>query len=357
MKRKQDDDQAERNGHRVSRAFSGFTLTWLLAASLQPVYATDLSDLYDRVSDSVVAIFSTQHSRAVTRAGAVSSEQVQAGSGVIVNDSGLVLTASHVADLADSLEVHLKNGEIHAARVISTFPFADIGLIRIVDPPPHLQVATMGNSDQLRMGEEVMVIGAPFGFSQTVTIGHLSGRPKDTGSFNVANTEFLQTDAAINPGNSGGPMFNNAGEVMGIVSHIRTDANGMAFVASANMIRSLFMEFGEVWGGVEVLPMDATLASALLVPYIDSVLVQNVADGSLAHALGVRAGTIDAVIAGRSLKLGGDIILSIGGHPLHFTRDSMGQVYHYLGHRAHGEPVEMVVYRDGREVTLVANKP
>ena len=153
--------------------------------------ASDFSDLYDRVSESVVTVVTNQTNKSLSGQNIVSTQQVISGSGVISDANGLVITASHVINLADQVEVYLKNGNIYAAEIIASFPFADIALLRINDPPQDLSVARMGDSDALRIGEEVVIIGAPHGFSQTLTVGHFSGRPENTGSFNVTDTEFL----------------------------------------------------------------------------------------------------------------------------------------------------------------------
>ncbi len=319
--------------------------------------ASDFSDLYDRVSESVVTVVTNQTNKSLSGQNIVSTQQVISGSGVISDANGLVITASHVINLADQVEVYLKNGNIYAAEIIASFPFADIALLRINDPPQDLSVARMGDSDALRIGEEVVIIGAPHGFSQTLTVGHFSGRPENTGSFNVADTEFLQTDAAINPGNSGGPMFNSRGEVVGIVSHIRTGSNGMGFAASSNMVRDLFVKFGAVWGGLEILPMDDVLARAINFPFTGGVLVQEVADGSLASKLGVRAGVIPSVIEDRHVRLGGDVILSIGGHKVSFEREAIERAYQYMAERKKGEKIVMTVYRNGEQVELSVSKP
>jgi len=329
----------------------------LVTVFCRQAIATDFSVLYDQVSNSVVTVITNLTTTELAGNNMASSQQLIAGSGVISDKSGLIITASHVANLSDSVEIHMKNGDVYPAETISSFPFADIALLKIIDPPPDLPVAVMGDSDQMKTGEEIFIIGAPHGFSQTLTVGHFSGRPKDTGSFNIGNTEFLQTDAAINPGNSGGPMFNTRGEVVGIVSHIRTGSSGMGFAASSNMVNQLFVKYGTVWGGLEVVPMDDVLARGINAPYPDAVLVQEVAEGSLAARLGVRPGIIPSVINNRSVKLGGDVIVSIGGSEVGFYQDGIERTYQYLASRKQGEAIKMVVYRDGQQVTLSTPKP
>lgn len=329
----------------------------LLILSVQPSLATDFSALYREVNASVVTITIRQQEHELAGAQVLEREIEGYGAGVIVDSSGRVLTAAHVVNLASEVSVQLNDGAVYPARILSSYPFADIALLEILDPPADLPVASLGDSDQLAIGEEVMVIGTPSGLAQTLTVGHFSGRPANTGSFNLGETEFLQTDAAITRGNSGGPMFNSNGEVVGVVSHFRTDASGLGFVASINMARDLLLPQSEVWLGLSVEPLDTVLRDVLNVPYPDGVLVQQIVPGSLAAKLGLRAGLVPATINGRTLKLGGDVIVAVGGQPLSISKEGIQRVYAYLSGRARGESIDMTVYRNGREINLSAPRP
>ncbi len=328
-------------------------LTSLLSSSAS---ATDLSTVFKQVSASVVTLTIAQKSMQLSGTEIIEQQFDGYGAGVIVDKSGLILTAAHVVNLADKIQVHLSDGQILDARTVSSFPFADLALVEIINPPADLPVAVLGDSDSLQIGEEVFVIGSPSGLSQTLTAGHFSGRPKDTGSFNIATTEFLQTDAPIIQGNSGGPMFNLNGEVMGIVSHFRTDTSGFGFIASINMAKNLILKLGDIWAGVTVEPIDAILSRAINAP-VNGVLVQNVAAGSLAAALGLRPGLISSTVNGKSLLLGGDIILTIGGEAISFDKKGIDRAYEYMAGRKQGETIEMRVYRDGKTISLTAKKP
>ena len=319
--------------------------------------ATDFSELFEQVNDAVVTITIKQNSEQLSGEDMINVSVDGYGAGVIVDKSGLILTAAHVVNLADSMQVHLNTGQAFEAKTISSFPFADLALVRIINPTDDLPVATLGDSDTLLIGEEVLVIGTPSGLSQSLTVGHFSGRPADTGTFNVADTDFLQTDAAIMQGNSGGPMFNTRGEVMGIVSHFRTNTSGFSFIASSNMARDLVLKHGDVWAGISVEPIGNILARAINAPFQNSVLVQDVASGSLAEKLGLRAGTISSVVNGRTLKLGGDVIISIGGQEVSFGKQGIEAAYAYMSSRKKGETITMTVFRDGQKIKLSAPKP
>jgi len=319
--------------------------------------ATDFSTLFEQVNDAVVTITIKQNAEQLSGSEMVNISVDGYGAGVIVDKNGLVLTAAHVVNLADAMQVHLNTGQAFQARTISSFPFADLALVQIIDPPENLPVATLGDSDTLLIGEEVIVIGTPSGLAQSLTVGHFSGRPADTGSFNVADTDFLQTDAPIMQGNSGGPMFNTRGEVMGIVSHFRTNTSGFSFIASTNMARDLVLKHGDVWAGVSVEPVGEVLARAINTPFANGVLVQDIAAGSLAEKLGLRAGTIPSVVNGRNLKLGGDIIISVGGQEVGMSKQGIEAAYAYMSSKKKGEKIKMTVFRDGQKVTLSAPKP
>ena len=138
---------------------------------------------------------------------------------------GIVLTAAHVVQAANQVVVVFPNGEELQATVTGSSETHDVALLRLeraVTTPP----AVLGNSNEMRIGEDVFVVGAPLGESHTLTVGHLSAHRKRAGLLGTSSVEFLQTDASINPGNSGGPMFNMDGEVVGIVSHILTQSGG-----------------------------------------------------------------------------------------------------------------------------------
>ena len=157
------------------------------------------------------------------------------GSGVVLTEDGEILTNNHVVEVATSggsLAVSFADGSTAPARILGTDPLTDLAVIKAEDVS-GLTPATLGDSDLLDVGEEVVAVGAPFGLESTVTTGIVSAlnRPVSTqGSSSSQATVFpaIQTDAAINPGNSGGPLINLSGEVVGIDSAIRTDSSSVS---------------------------------------------------------------------------------------------------------------------------------
>src|SRR4029078_2932347 len=131
--------------------------------------------------------------------------------------------------------------------------------------PEGVTPATLGDSDKMEVGDQIFVIGAPYGISQTLSVGHLSGRHR-LNSDSATSIEFLQTDAAINTGNSGGPMFDMDGNVIGIVSSIMSHSGGsegLAFATSANTAKQLLLEHKPFWSGIDGLVVTGAMAKAL----------------------------------------------------------------------------------------------
>ena len=195
----------------------------------------------------------------------------------------------------DDLVVELADGTRIPATVASSEPAADLALVQLRRLPPKLSVAPLGDSDAVSVGDRCFVIGAPLGVSHTLTVGHVSARRRPQQTLGALHrAELLQIDAAVNPGNSGGPMFNMAGEVVGIVSHILSPDSsfiGLGFAVTSNLARKLMLEEPSFWSGMEAVPVGGELAAALNVPDgASGLLVQRVALLSPAQKLGLRAG-------------------------------------------------------------------
>jgi S1-C subfamily serine protease len=164
------------------------------------------------------------------------------GSGIIVSADGSVLTAAHVVQAADRVGVELGDGRRFLARIVASSPRGDVALLKMENPPPDLVPAPLGNSDSLMTGDEVVVIGAPYGLGSSLSVGHVGGRLKPRQSVGGVPLEFIQTDAHISRGNSGGPMFNLRGEVVGIVSWMLSESGGyegLGFAVSVNVAKRL----------------------------------------------------------------------------------------------------------------------
>lgn len=325
--------------------------TWPGASHAQPV-----RDVFQKVSPSVVVVHTVRRvGDASARSGsALSPDGV--GSGVLVDRKGLVLTAAHVIAQADGVEVEFSGGERIPARVVASAPFADVALLQIDRVPAAAVVAALGDSQRAQVGEQVLVIGTPYGIGHTLAVGWLSGRRLvDDVIENLTALEVLQLDAAVYEGNSGGPVFNLAGEVIGLVSHAVARGAGLtgpSFAVASNVARELMLESRRPWLGFETHFVYGELALALNVPQPAGLLVQSVADGSLGDRLGLREGTLPVSVGEQTMLLGGDIILAMLGMPITADERQFAQLQDRLGRVQPGDTLEVEVWRAGRTATL-----
>jgi S1-C subfamily serine protease len=184
-------------------------------------------------------------------------------------------------------------------------------------------VARLGDSNALRVGDEVYAIGNPFGLEQTLTRGIVSAVNRVLPGAQWSLKEpLIQTDAAINPGNSGGPLVNRCGDVVGLTTAILPDAQSIGFAVPAALIRAAtsdLLEKGRVvrpWVGVQGTVTSSALRDLFRSPLPEGLLVEVVEPGSPAAAAGVRGGDLDVVISGSPLLVGGDVITAIDGKPV-----------------------------------------
>ena len=338
-------------------------VVWALLAWATPTWGQglDLADLFDKANDSVVVI--RAKGREIAGAGNASNGAVrfgETGSGVLISADGKVMTAAHVVDAMDEIVVHSVGGDQVRARVIASEPAADLSLLQLERIPEGLVVAPFGNSDQVRVGNQVIVIGAPYGLDYSLSVGWISHRwSPGTVYKNMPLAEFFQTDAAINTGNSGGPMFNMKGEVIGIVSHVISKSGGsegLGFAITINTARDLLLEKRSFWAGVEGTVLAPDLADLLNIPGRRGYLLKTVAKGSPADALGLRGGTTAATIAGDTVILGGDLILEIDGIPMDSV-ENITRIRRHLGTLSSGLKYTIEALRGGHPITLTGKIP
>lgn len=264
------------------------------------------------------------------------------GSGIIVDKEGFILTNYHVVRDVEKINVQLADRRRFEAELVGFDEKTDVAIIRIKGRvPADLPVATLGDSDKLRVGEWVLAVGAPFGLAQTVTAGIISA----TGRANVGVADyedFIQTDAAINPGNSGGPLVNLRGEVVGINTAIATAVGqfaGVGFAIPINMAKNMMptLRKGEtvVRGFLGVIIQDVTdeLAEQFKLPEPRGALVTQVNKDSPAEKAGLKPG---------------DIILRYRERAVQDTRELRNAV----AATAPGTRADLVIWRDGKERTI-----
>jgi S1-C subfamily serine protease len=213
--------------------------------------AQTVRELFEKVAPSVVVI--RARGGDVTATGP--TRFTETGSGVLVSKDGQVMTAAHVVQTLDEISVEFLGGETVTARVVASEPAADLSLLQLDRVPPRATVATMADSSTVRVGDPVIVVGAPYGLSHSLSVGHISARwPANTVYPAMPLAEFFQTDAVINTGNSGGPMFDMTGRVIGIVSHNISKSGGsegLGFVVTLNTARQLLLDKKSFWSGTE----------------------------------------------------------------------------------------------------------
>lgn len=232
-------------------------------------------------------------------------EQRSGGSGVIVSEDGYIVTNNHVIEDADELYVTFDNGKRVEAKLIGTDPTTDIALIKIDEK--GLPFATFGNSEKLRLGQWVIAVGNPYGLNSTVTAGIVSakGRNLDVIPSQFRIEAFIQTDAAVNPGNSGGALVNEAGELIGINTVIKSPTGsyaGYSFAVPSSIVKKVIvdlMEYGLVQRGmlgVEYQEINETFlesrAKELGVKEKKGLYIARVTEDGAAAAAGIKAGDI-----------------------------------------------------------------
>jgi serine protease Do len=344
-----------------------FLLSSLMLSTISiTTNAQQLRDAFRKVNQSVV-IVRTKRVEVAPSNGQDMSIIDGLGSGVLVSNDGKVLTAAHIVQTVDVATVEFPDGQQIIARVIGSDIRSDVALLQLRQMPKGIAPATIGDSDKVEVGDQIFVIGAPFGISQTLSVGHLSGRHRlNRNNESTASVEFLQTDAAINSGNSGGPMFDMEGKVIGIVSSIMSHSGGsegLAFATAANTARQLLLEQKPFWSGIDGLVVTGALAKILNLPQTAGVLVQRIGDGSIGSQLGMNPGTLRVTIQGTDFLLGGDVILSVNNITIvdprsaqslgSFTSDeNYERIYNSVSALKPGETLAVTVFREGKVLKL-----
>jgi serine protease Do len=265
------------------------------------------------------------------------------GSGVIVDGDGYILTNEHVVGGATDVRVTLTDGREFQARVLGDDSRFDLAVLKVEGE--DLPVATLGDSDDLMIGEWVVAIGNPFGHflndpHPTVTAGVVSALHRDVLADNESDAiykDMIQTDASINPGNSGGPLVNSVGEVVGINSFIFSmsgGSQGVGFAIPVNVARLIInelIEFGrvrDVWVGMRVQDLNPALAQTFGLPAVRGVLASFLEPDSPAERAGIRAG---------------DIVTAVNGEQVESVRQARRAIF---GSRV-GDVITVTIVRDG----------
>jgi serine protease Do len=263
------------------------------------------------------------------------------GTGFVVDGAGYIATNRHVIEGADEVFVTLESGERLPATVVGQDERTDLALIK-VDAPDSLVALGFGDSDRARVGDWVLAIGNPFGLGGTATAGIISARGRDIDS--GLYDDYIQIDAPINQGNSGGPVFNAAGEVIGINTSIISPNGGNVGIGLAipsNQAKAIIAELKETgavsrgWLGVQIQSLDEELAASLDIEGTKGALIADVVVGGPAERAGLRVG---------------DVVTEFAGKPV----DSPKTLGRLVAEQDSGSRVDLTVYRDGaaREIVV-----
>jgi Do/DeqQ family serine protease len=257
------------------------------------------------------------------------------GSGVIIDGKrGYILTNEHVVARSAKINVVLRDEREFTAELVGAAPDFDLAVLMIESKEP-LPAIEMGNSDDLMIGETVITIGNPFGFSHTVTSGVISALNRSIQAENRTYRDFIQTDASINPGNSGGPLLNINGELIGINTAIYSKAQGIGFAIPINKARRVvedLIKYGEIhipWLGLVVQDVDEMLSQYLQIPQGDGVLISDVTARSPAQEAGLKPG---------------DVVTRVGKR-----RVTSEETYHAgIADFAAGDMIPLAIWREGK---------
>jgi serine protease Do len=287
------------------------------------------------------------------------------GTGFIIDSHGYILTNNHVVAKAQKITVTMADGKKIPASLIGRDPASDLAVIKI--SPRYVDiVATLGDSDKVRVGQKAIAIGNPFGLSHTLTTGIISALNRGimTEDGNQID-DLIQTDAAINPGNSGGPLLNSSGEVIGINTAIYSLSGGyqgIGFAIPVNRakdVASQLISTGKVarpWLGITGITLSAELSEAIGLGVERGVLLAEVVPGSPADQAGLRGGDRYIIVGSLRLLLGGDAVTGLNEHEI----TDMKQLVGLLDKFRVGDTVTLRIFRKGQFMdvrVLLAERP
>jgi S1-C subfamily serine protease len=310
-------------------------------------------DIYKSAKDSVAYITSTVYQQTFffemvpTRA---------LGSGFLITADGRILTNNHVISGSSKIEVRFSDGSRYTAKVLVADRADDLAMIQI-DPKKKLPFLKLGDSDALQVGQKVLAIGNPFGFSGTLTTGIVSSLGREIRNENSTLEGLVQTDAAINEGNSGGPLLDSQGSVIGINTAILAPSGGnigIGFAMPINRAKAMLEDFrvGKSFGrprfGASTVYITGDLATELKLPESGGLLIQEIGRGSAAEMAGLK-GYRDVVQVGNErLGIGGDFITAVDGKPV-TESDELARA---IARKRPGDTITVKVFRAGKSMDV-----
>ena len=336
-------------------------------ASFAQGKALSINEIYRRWAPGVVQITSTSivnvpQDPLFGNPFAPSTEEQQLlGSGFVINKAGHIVTNYHVIEGAKSVQVSFSNGDNVKARVVGSDPSTDIAVLQVKAHSRALTPLAWGNSDALQVGDSVVAIGNPFGYTRSVTQGIVSALDRPlTAPNDFPIQHAIQTDAALNHGNSGGPLLDGRGEVIGVNSQISTGNTGqqgnlgIGFAIPSNTVRNVvaqIIEHGHVDHaviGIRVQELTPSVAELFRLPVKQGLLVAHVQAGSGAADAGLKGPTDQVVVAGVTWPLGGDIIVEADG----VATTTVNKLSDVIANHKPGDTIKLVIYRGDTKQTI-----
>jgi S1-C subfamily serine protease len=282
------------------------------------------------------------------------------GSGFVIDRDGYIITNAHVVDGGDTAQVSFADNQSFTAKVVGRDQSTDVALLKVNAPAAALHPIELGSSSSLRVGDQVVAIGNPFGLDRSASTGIVSALGRTIEAPNgFTITGAIQTDAAINHGNSGGPLLDMQGQVVGITAQIAqsgVDANvGVGFAVPIDTVKTILSDLkshgsvAHAYLGVRIDSVDSTLAQAAHLSVNHGAMIAGVVSGGPADKAGLKAATRQTIIDGQQYAVGGDIVIAVDGQDVQSSDDLSRLISQ---HRA-GDHVRLtVVGADGKQRTV-----
>jgi S1-C subfamily serine protease len=282
------------------------------------------------------------------------------GSGFVIDKAGHIVTNYHVVRGANAIQVSFSNNEHFKARVVGVDPSTDSAVLQVQVKSRALKSLPLGNSESVRVGDQVIAIGNPFGLDRSVTAGIVSAVQRRIEAPNqLSISHVIQTDAALNHGNSGGPLLNAQGQVIGVNAQIETGGQtqgnvGIGFAIPINTIKDVVAELikhGKVehpFLGIEGKTLQPNIGRLFHLPVANGVLVASVRPGTGAANAGLKPATNQVTVAGESWPAGGDVIVKVDGRPV----PSVERLVDLIASKKPGDKIDLEVVRGANRIHI-----
>jgi S1-C subfamily serine protease len=281
------------------------------------------------------------------------------GSGFVIDKGGHIVTNYHVVQGARTVRVSFSNNESMKARIVGSDPSTDVAVLQVDVHSRALTPLTLGNSDDVHVGDSVVAIGNPLGLDRTVTAGIVSALQRVIAAPDAQYSidHVIQTDAALNHGNSGGPLLDADGNVIGVNSQIQSDTGsniGIGFAVPIDTVKTVAAQIiktghaEHAFLGIRAQPVTPAIALLFRLPAASGLLVASVDPGSAAAQAGLRAGKQQVTVSGETYPLGGDLIVAADGVRLY----SLDQLRDVISAKQPGNTIALEIWRGDNKQTL-----